>query len=222
MDKVTFIITSCGRFDLLEQTMRSFMSLNRYPIDRYMLNDDTGGGVEQLFRTREKIENMRINYFDFVSIVADKSGYSKSLDKLLAEVNTEYVFTCEDDWLFNGDADFIENSLRILKARPDIHQVWIRNERDHEHPLGDIETIEGIQCRPVKKGYLKHWGGFSLNPGLRRMSDIKKFFPNGLAEYGDEIECSKHVEKIGYNAVSLVNSSIVHIGWNRHTENFKV
>lgn len=220
MDKVTFIITSSNRHDLLERTVKSFLKLNRYPIAEYTIHED---GTRETVKISDFVGLVfSLNIFDSVKSSPDKIGYSKSLDKLLSEVKTEYVFTCEDDWLFNGDADFIENSLKILKTRPDIHQVWIRDEHDHEHPLGEVETIAGIQVKPVQKGYLKHWGGFSLNPGLRRISDLKRFFPNGLAEYGDEIECSKRVEKLGYKAVSMVNSSIVHIGWNRHTENFKV
>lgn len=219
MDKVTFIITSSNRYDLLERTVKSFLKLNRYPMEAYLMHEDGfHENAKHVFWSLLKHVSPNVH----LTVDITKIGYSKSLDKLLSEVKTEYVFTCEDDWLFNGDADFIENSLKILKARPDIHQVWIRDEHDHEHPLGAVETIAGIQVKPVQKGYLKHWGGFSLNPGLRRMSDLKRFFPNGLAEYGDEIECSKHVEKLGYKAVSMVNSSIVHIGWNRHTENFKV
>ena len=142
---------------------------------------------------------------------------------LLSKVKTEYVFTCEDDWIFYRNPGFMEKSLKILENNSDIHQVWIRDLEDHNHSHGDIIEVSGIKVRPVIPGYRKVWNGFSLNPGLRRMSDLKKFFPNGLSKCGDgdEATLAKHTAKFNYRAVSLVETSIKHAGWNRRSINFK-
>lgn len=145
----------------------------------------------------------------------------------MAEVKTEYVFTCEDDWLFEGNPNFIRNSHIILKNAPTIHHVWVRSRLDHRHPLSQLMQVlntEGctVGFVDVLKNYgPEKWGGFSLNPGLRRTADYHRFFPNGMAAIGDEAACSAYVEAIGYQAVSLVNSACRHIGNGRHTENFK-
>lgn len=215
-EQITFILTSSNRFDLLQRTMDSFLNLNKYPIARYIISDDS--------TSPKCYEAIKKRYGNFCDVYTQKErlGYSTHLDTLFDKVKTEYVFTCEDDWLFYANPKFIEMSLHIYKDNPDIHQVWIRKNGCHNHPLGAIELVSGIKVQPVLKGYQDAWHGFSLNPALRRMSDIKKFFPNGLKEYGDEIICNAHVENMGYKAVALVDSSIRHIGWNRHTRGFKI
>lgn len=40
---VTFVITSCARFDLLKTTLDSFLELNFLLVDRYILMEDGGG-----------------------------------------------------------------------------------------------------------------------------------------------------------------------------------
>lgn len=216
MEAITFILTSSNRFDLLQQTMDSFLKLNKYPIKRFIISEDS---------TSEKcFNNIKSRYGKRCEVILQPTrlGYSLHVDSLLKMVDTEYVFTCEDDWLFYANPDFMEMSLRIYREHPDIHQVWIRDSKDHQHPLSPIKKISGIDCREVLKGYQGTWGGFSLNPGLRRMSDLKSIFPNGLHEYGDEIICNQRANECSYKAVSLVQSSIKHIGWNRHTKGFKI
>jgi hypothetical protein len=39
---VSVVLTSCGRLDLLEQTIDSFFSINTYPITQFILIDDSG------------------------------------------------------------------------------------------------------------------------------------------------------------------------------------
>lgn len=213
---ITFAITSSNRFDLLEQTLDSFLRLNKYPIEKYLLHEDSGNlqCLERIFQKYGK---------QFTIIYQPKrEGLSNALDNLLSLVRTPYVFTCEDDWLFDGNRWFMQQSLEILEKYSYIHQVWIRAGNDHGHPLGPVTDFGNTQVRNVKQGYKTHWNGFSLNPGLRRMSDLKLFFPNGLREYGDEIICAQRTAQFDYRAVSLVNHACKHIGYGRHTANFKV
>lgn len=214
MNEVTVIITSCNRFDLLTRTLNSFLEFNTYPIKAFHLHND--GGDKYLDRIQRK--------FPFINIIHShpRIGYAKSLDKLLKLVDTEYFFTLEDDWLFHQNKGFIEKSIEILEGNQ-INQVWIRDKEDHGHPLTDPYWIAGIPVYDVVFGYKKIWNGFSLNPGLRRMSDWKKWFPDGLANCGDgdEATLAQHTTKFDYRAVSLVDSSIRHIGYNRRSINFK-
>lgn len=216
MEPVTFILTSSNRFDLLCQTIDSFMAVNEYPISKFIINEDSGN--------KECANKILKRYGDYMHVLfhPKREGLSKAIDTLIRNVDTEYVFTCEDDWLFENNRNFISESLNILLSNPHIHQVWIRKNTDHAHPLGEPFELNGIKVRDVLKGYQGHWGGFTFNPSLRRMSDIRNMFPMGFSLFGDEALCSKHVERIGYDAVSLVNHACKHIGWGRHTENFKV
>jgi hypothetical protein len=217
MIPVTFIITSSNRFDLLQKTLRSFFDTNKYPISKFILNEDSGNWV---------CTSNILSYFGkqfHVLYHPKREGLSTALDNLYSQVKTEYVFTCEDDWLFYGDGNFIQDSLKILESRKDIHQVWIRDPADHTHPMAFKNTVSGVDAYLISDNYQGIWSGFTWNPGLRRVSDYRKMFPNGYAEFGDEAKCSAHVNKYhNYKAVSLVNHACRHLGFGRHTEGFKV
>lgn len=227
MEQITFTLTSCGRPDLLKRTLDSFAALNTYPIARYIIHED-GLHAECVQLIRE--------HYPFFEILGspDRVGLAASIDRLMTEVKTDYVFHCEDDWLFEGNANFIKDSASLLdfsaknkeSFHEQIHRVWIRHKNDSPHPLlrddyciywnGEIH----YQC--LTQDWRGTWSGYSWNPGLIRMSDHKKFFPNGVSDFGDEAACSRHVNEMGYNAVALVNSACRHIGYNRHTTDFKV
>lgn len=213
MKEVTVILTSCDRIDLLERTLKSFYDLNDYPIKEFLIHND---GSDKLFNPiMDRYPDVKF----FFS--GSRIGQLASLDFLLSKVKTEYVFLSEDDWHYYRNPGFIKRSIDILENNKDINQVWIRDLNDHSHPHGKEKTISGIRVKEVLKGYQGFWNGFSFNPGLRRMSDLNKMFPEGLKPFGDEAGCTKHVSQFNYKAVSLVESSIKHLGWNRRSINFK-
>jgi GT2 family glycosyltransferase len=208
---ITVIVTSSNRFDLLERTLDSFLALNTYPIEKYIINEDSGN-VECVKKIIDKY-----GHLFHVLFHPKREGLSTALDNLMLHVTTPYVFNIEDDWEFFGNPNFMQESLDILEKDYSTYQVWIRDKNDHKHPLSKKNNLFDL----VSKGYQGHWGGFSFNPSLRRFSDIKMIFPNGFKEFGDEALCSKQAESFNYKAVSLTNPAIRHIGYGRHTENFK-
>jgi GT2 family glycosyltransferase len=210
--EVTVILTSCNRPDLLKKTLDSFFQTNTYPIKSFHIHND--GDRRGIMATHKFYPHLNWHFPD------NRIGYSKSLDKLLQVVDTEYFMTVECDWLFYNPG-FIERSLKIMEENKDISQVWIRDEKDFGHPLGAEMEVSGIRVKPVIPGFHKVWNGFSLNPGLRRMSDWKLYFPNGLAEYGDEAVLAERTKLFNYKAVCLVESSIRHLGWHRRSINFR-
>ena len=44
MNDVSLVITSCGRFDLLERTLDSFFEYNTYPIKKVIITEDSTEG----------------------------------------------------------------------------------------------------------------------------------------------------------------------------------
>ena len=87
MNDVSLVITSCGRFDLLERTLDSFFEYNTYPIKEVIITEDSTEG--------KKLEKLVSKYKDqnFKLIVNEtRIGQIKSIDKAYKEVNTEYVF----------------------------------------------------------------------------------------------------------------------------------
>jgi hypothetical protein len=197
----------------LHQTLSSFFRMNTYPLHSIHCHND---GTDRFFGKIMK-EFTQINWHFSGKII----GYAASLDYLLSKVETEYVMNLESDWLFYKNPGFIEKSLRILEDHPEIGQVWIRDPSDHGHPLTEETELSGIKVQGVTRGYRRHWNGWSWNPAVRRMADIKRYFPNGLVEHRDEIDQARHVAQFDYKAVSLVESSIRHIGYGRRSINFR-
>lgn len=209
MENITVILTSCDRFDLLEKTLDSFFALNTYPIKAFHVNNDS---VNQIpFCLVKKYS--QITWHSGV-----KRGLSRSIDYLVSLVDTDYFFTMEDDWLFENNPNFIAESIEIMNETG-AHQVWIRKESDTPHEMGsDVWSYNGIMYKiiPIWKG----WCGFSFNPTVRYKKDWLEMFPNGIANTDEKVLNDRVVNS--YKACILINHSIRHIGYSRHTPQFKI
>src|ERR1035441_5909366 len=111
--EITLVLTSCGRYDLLSQTLESFYKFNTYSIKEVIIVEDW-----------------------------NREGQIKSIDKAYARVKTPYIFACEDDWCFYKSG-FIEKSLEILEKYPKILQVWLREHNDtNGHPIVKLPQFD--------------------------------------------------------------------------------
>lgn len=224
---ITFCLTSSGRIDLLTQTLESFFKLNTYPIAKFIINEDCGDQWK-ITEVSQRIYDIFNRFGHRVQIIGspEKRGQSASIDAMYALVETEYIFHSEDDWRFEGNPNFIEDSIKILEARKDIHQVWIRHRFNHGHPVGQMEQVSGVYCSELERNFLGGWSGFTWNPGVRRLSDYKRMFPEGFNALckdgnGTEKECSEHANRFDYKAIALMDGACLHIGADHHTENYK-
>jgi hypothetical protein len=218
---ITFTITSCNRIDLLDKTLNSFMSINNYEINEFIMSDDSGN--------KEISNYLKTKYGDKFKIISNnpKVGLSKSLDNLFNSAKNEFIFHCEDDWMFDSNPNLISDSLSILTENPGIHQVSVRHSHSNPHkPVGEKQytttSVEyWILTQEFKSMPNQIWNGYSWNPGLRRKSDYLKMFPNGVSEFGDEYECANHTRKFNYKSAILNNTSCYHLG-NERTKNFMI
>lgn len=224
MNQVSVVITSCGRTDLLEQTVESFFKYNTYPISKVIVVEDSG--TQQDFR---RVQNLVPTELEI--IINEKNiGQVASIDKAYAKVETDYIFHCEEDWEFFKPG-FIEKSFEILETNPKLITVWLRGYNDTKN-----HAIMIHECFDLPNGdhyYLmdgarkKHWCGFTWNPGLRKTSDCMLFHPyqdlkvrkikNGLEILG-EIDLSIYYQEAGYRAAitSEIEGYVRHIGGKRH------
>lgn len=213
MSKVTFCLTSCNRFDLLQRTFNTFLKYNTYDIEKYIIIDDS---------TNVSCHGSIMSEFPFVELIVNDAsiGQIKSIDKLYEKVETEFIFHCEDDWEFIKPG-FIEKSIKVLESNKDILQVWIREISDHQHPLLDQEyNVDDIKYKELLPMWHDIYSGFTFNPSLRRLSDYKRlgsFYP-----HGGETKIGIQYNKLGYKFVSLLEGYCRHIGWTRHLEDIDV
>jgi GT2 family glycosyltransferase len=221
--KVTLVVTSCGRVDLLKQTLISFFKFNRYPIEECIIVEDSGTTIDLSFLTEIVPVKLKV-------LINDTNiGQIHSIDKAYAEIQTPYIFHCEDDWEFYK-CGFIEESIKILKEDTTVSNVWLRSHSDTMgHPI-DFNLIKknDIEYFYMTTHYKGKWHGFSLNPGLRRTSDYLKFKPYSNLQVMirkkktmimlGEVDLSMHYFEYGYRGAITTNSDgyVKHIGEKRH------
>jgi len=214
-NKVTVVFTSCGRFDFLEHTIKSFMKFNDYPIDKYIVIDNG-----TLLNTYDIIRNMFENSDNVEIIVNEENiGQVGSIDKAYGRVESEYIFHCEDDWEFY-DNGFIGLSVDVLNTNPIAANVIVRLRFDGEkgsmHPInGHFVTPNGTIYHEYVQNVFNTWHGFSWNPGLRRLSDYNKIKP--YKRYYNEQGMNRIMKQLGYKAVCLEKQYCRHIGTNSTT-----
>lgn len=213
--KVTVIVTSCGRFDFLEKTINSFIKYNTYPIEKYIIIDN--GLLPNTFETIKKILT-NINSYEII-VNEENIGQVSSIDKAYVNVNTEYIFHCEDDWEFY-DYNFIELSVDVLNYDKTISNVNVRlrfdGERGSMHPIyGNFLTPNNTIYHKYLPNYLGEWHGFSWNPGLRRLSDYNLIKP--YKKYLNEQGVNKIMYQMGFSAACLEKTYCKHIGNNSIT-----
>ncbi len=169
---VTVVITSCGRHDLLERTLDSFFRYNSHPIRKVVVIED--GPAPNIEHLKRRYKHQPMVWAD----TGERVGQIRAIDMAYRLIDTEFFFHCEEDWEFYRPG-FIENSMKILKAFPEIIQVWIRSFPDLD-PYPRIQRLfqaDGVPFYLVADGVDAArqwvWYGFTFNPGLHRARDYQ-------------------------------------------------
>jgi hypothetical protein len=203
---VTVCLTSCGRQDLLERTIKSFYEFNTYPIKRFIVSEDSGkiGINHELSILFPEIEFIN----DGVS-----QGQIKSIDSMYQMVDTKYVFHLEDDWEFYRKG-FIEYSLEKMERDGKLINVWLR-ERDDTNGHPHLSGLLALNYNG--------WSGFTFNPTLKRMKDYKRLGSysryvsfSRSRPWESEKKIGKIYKNLGYHAEISEVGFVKHIGWDRH------
>ncbi len=212
--EVTFVLTSCGRVDLLQKTIESFEKFNSYPIKRGIITEDSCdeavyAQVRDLFGDRYEIWANE-----------EKKGQIKSIVDAYATIDTPYIFHCEDDWEFIRPG-FVEESMAILQHDPNIIQAWLENRDSANAATNSVELftfldqtdIDGASYHKMKVADGWEWGYFSFRPGLKRKSDYDKI--DGYARFTNEVDISCTYRDLGYYCVILSEPASIDLGSDR-------
>ena len=187
------VVTSCGRWHLLDKCLTSLFSLigenhkvtviedcARKDVEKKIL-DKFGGKVNLIFNE----ENI---------------GQIRSIDKAYSQVTSEYIVKVEDDYVFHGNKNFIQDAIDVLKERPDVFFVWLRHFPNYRISHGTdymknlfeppiYKTRTGVSYKMLTPNHYGDWSGFTFMTSVSRTADYKRMFPEGY------FECSK--DKIG-------------------------
>lgn len=214
---VTLVITSCNRLDLLRKTLDSFSQMNTYPIKEIIIIEDSGNTDIKNVIPEQWLENTKL------LINGNNLGQIKSIDRAYMHVTTDYIFHCEDDWLFYRKG-FIEDSMKILESDNSIFTIWLRDiQKDIQknypfHYIFDEKKLDDIEFYKLGSES-PDWRGFTFNPTLKRTADYKKLIKYeryGMKAVETESFLSNFYDAIGMHVVILKESAVEHIGWNDH------
>lgn len=208
-NEVTAVLTSCGRLDLLEQTVTSLSKdfWNKIPVK--ILTEDSAN--DEIFKELEA--QNKNGYLVGWTILPNKKklGQSASIDKAYSLVKTKYVFHLEDDWKFYDDS-FIDRSLPILEKYDDIVQVTFRGNSPHPTDGNLYEQDTKSEFGLLIPGY-NGWPGFTYNPNIFKFYAYDMIKPISGKQ---EKEVGLMFNSLNLRTARLSKSSVDHIGEGRH------
>lgn len=191
---VTAVLTSCGRFGLLDQTLRSFLAHETAPLSRFILIEDSGDeGVRDVVRAIDPGIEVLVNPI--------RIGQHAAIDRAYAQVSTPLVMHLEDDWLFSGPV--VADGCAILAAHPEVSVVSGRFMDDFGYPgpLPPLERLGEVAYRRIPRALHPGWFGYSFAPGMRRLAEWRRFGP--FARYGREWDVSYAMKRAGLRMAFL-------------------
>lgn len=221
IEDITFVLTSCGRVNLLFKTIDSFLKYNTYPIKEYIIIEDSGDD--------EIVKKIRHRYGEQFKIIANQQniGLIKSIDKVYSTVSSKYVFHCEDDWVFYRSG-FIEDSLEIINFNPTITYISLRSYYHDLHVnspsiaySSSISISKNLKIREISNQKRNVNIAFSGNPHLFELNNTIK----GIMPFSKWATCESDIERrfseLGFKGVILENDAVAHIGWQSSTFNYR-
>jgi hypothetical protein len=212
MTNITMVITSCERFDLLKQTLDTFIGVGcgGSKPDTTIIVEDSAAPMPDWLKNNIQYYSSNIGVIQWVSN-GGRRGQIYSIDRAYSMVKTDLIFHCEDDFLFLRGGGWMQQSKDILAKNPKISMVSLRGWDCNGHPNIDMPPYEGFKIQsPNWKG---GWGGINFNPGLRRLSDYKKIgtygrhVQYGVMGLGTELPLSKLFLEMGYRIAVLLDEN---------------
>jgi hypothetical protein len=220
MEPLTVIFFSCRRLEILKQSVNAFIKSNTYPITDFIIVNDSGD---------DSIHSEIMRTYRGATLVFNKEnvGLIKSIDLGYKHIKTEYLFHCEDDWSFTGKGGFLEESMTIMLARPEIEEVWLKDMNGH--PVEDkLYNVDSVSYRLVQDNFQKGkngynnfaWHGFATACGLKRLSDYKRVAPYADIPWQGNIwhreqAIGEKYHALGYRTAILTDEYIENIGYGK-------
>lgn len=205
-----FVLTSCGRFDLLDATLASFVAHAEIPPTQVIISEDSGDA---------DVRDVVTRHFPQAEIFVNQPrlGQIRSIDQAYASVATEWVFHCEDDWEFYRPG-FIGESMKLLQSFSDVSMVGLRPRSEHNPRMREMPVTvhEGVRFHHFDPTRHPEYFSYSFNPGLRRLSDYRAIGP--FADIGPEEHVSYAFKKAGFHIANLEEPAVRHIGDGRHVD----
>lgn len=205
-DTVTVCITSCGRLDLLAETLQSFRAYNSG--GRYLLSEDSTDPdvIAEVTRRYPEIK---------VLSGSERLGLMGSIDRLYSAVETPYIFHLEDDWTFDGPVDWAA-AIALLESNPNVANVSLRafdEIKPKFQARSDRADYAGRVFQIMRTNAHPEFFGWSSNPGLIATSLYHTYKPFKRMLHD---QMSGAIKKDGRVVAYLLPGVARHIGRGRN------
>lgn len=205
---VTLVVTSCGRLDLLQRTLDSLFAVERR-FDRTIVVEDSGdASVADEIRRHWPEATVLLNQ--------PRLGQMRAIDRAYGEVETPWIFHCEDDWVFDAPP-VLDEAVAFMTANPKISVACVRRVSElHPRFVRRLEPAPGSPFAPMPADAHPEWFGYSFNPSLARRSFHEAYGP--FADRKSEDGLSWRAKTDGWTMAFLLPGVAAHIGDERHVD----
>ena len=203
---VTVCITSCGRLDLLAQTLASFREFNSG--GTYIVSEDSTDPAV-IAELKKRYPEMQ------VLSGPERLGLMGSIDRLYSAVQTPFIFHLEDDWEFDGTIDWTA-AIALLQSNPKVAHVCLRAFDEIKRKYrsrSDTISCAGAQFQLMRGNAHPEFFGWSSNPGLIATSLYQTYKPFGRMLHD---QMSGVIKKDGRTIAYLLPGVARHIGHGRN------
>jgi len=203
---ITTVLTSCGRFDLLGETVASFLDF--FDATRIIVAEDSDKRIEAAtFAKKFPSVDMRIN--------TPRLGQMGSIDRLYATLTTPWVLHLEDDWRFSRSLD-LDRVIDFLTVRTDVSVVCIAHGvYNPKYSSKSGKTLHGgIDYRVWDLDAHPKWFSYSFNPTVARLDFWRHHGP--FQRFGVEQDVSQFCKERGMRIAHVDPGIADHIGDKRH------
>lgn len=210
--KVDVIITSCGRFDLLQDTIDALLKHSKDEINNVFVYDDYGKMSQDMLKDFFGL----VHLYDGTPEVKitkgeENIGQVAAIDFLMRHVKTEYYLHLEDDFVaIKGD--FLDEAIRFLKQGFGSVSLRGSNPKDHNGQ----PVLDNVMQRWAD------WSGWQYAPSVRRLKDYDK--PYSLIctwdknkPWESERQIGDYYEKRGLRFAATTDKYFQHTGGARTT-----
>ncbi len=198
---VSIVIQSAGRGEYLK---KAILALRKYfdydpAKTRWLIIDDCPDSKE----TREYIKSL--DFFDKIILNEKNRGIGYSINKIFAEIQTEFVFYCQEDFEILGPIP-VQRMIDILRENPHLSQLMVQG------------TKEYVGARETNRGYFEYYKMFGFWPYLASMNFLQEHLP--FPFYFTAPEFTFRLHKKGWRTAGVLGNKydsplVRHIGEER-------
>lgn len=166
---ICVIVFTDGRAECIAKAIPSLLAQIHGPVTRFIIHDDSGDLEYRAW--------LAAQFPGFQIIGGNRSGfagaYARAWHHLAAKVPEPWVFSTEDDFVFNRPVDLID-FINVLNQNPHLLQMALRRQ-----PWGPQEEAAGgtVELNPqaysehvdhAHRHWLEHRLFWTTNPSLHR------------------------------------------------------